>query len=484
MYPDSPAAWVGIALAPLLIGLAFVTAPPVAAQENETEATVRAYAAGYKAHFTCSATFNGRKTPAQIAAHELTGIYPLVADIVSDLPAAEIDHQAKQVSVTYNPAMPPRISQWRPHLGCAQLPVGAEAAAVDHLPRIDLPEPDARTDDGAPWKMHAPVNGGSDNAALDSVMRAAIEGDPKYGADALTSAVLVATPEAILSEHYIEGFTPTTSQRTWSVAKSIAVSVIGAAIHRGIIEVKAPAPVPEWSHSADPRRAITLENLLQMASGLDSNQAGNRTDRLYIGGGAVTDTATESAVEAPPGSRWKYANNDTLLAVRALRGALGSDQAYLRFPFEALLYRIGMTHTKPETDWRGDFVLSSQVWTTARDLARLGVLYLKDGVWNGERLLPEGWAGYVSTPAASQPPEMRNGNVTPGYGAQWWLYNERYPDIPDDAFAALGNRGQYLVVIPSRNLLIVRRGYDPARGERFQLDAFIEDVLAALRHAG
>ena len=454
---------------------------PVLGQTDETEATIRAYAAGYKAHFTCAATFNGDKTPAQIAAHELTGIYPLVADIVAELPAAEIDRAEQRVNVSYDPDMPPRISQWRPHLGCAQLPAGAAVAAAATLPRIDLPEPDARSDDGAPWTDHAPVNGDSGNAALDTVMRAAIGGDARYGADAVTSVVLVATPEAILSEHYIEGFSTSTSQRTWSVAKSIAVSVLGAAVEQGILDVAAPATIPEWGHPADPRGAITLENLLHMASGLDSNRAGNRTDRLYIGGGAVTDTATEYALEAPPGARWKYANNDTLLAVRALRGAMGNDDAFLRFPFEALLYRIGMTHTKPETDWRGDFVLSSQVWTTARDLARLGVLYLNDGVWDGDRILPEGWAEYVATPAPSQPPADRGGSgVTPGYGAQWWLYNERYPDIPNDTFAALGNRGQYLVVIPSRDLLIVRRGYDPARGERFQLDVFIRDVLAAL----
>ncbi|WP_281299795.1 MULTISPECIES: serine hydrolase [unclassified Iodidimonas] len=465
-----------------VLGLVLMAPALSMAQETETEATVRAYAAGYKAHFTCAASFNGGKTLAQIKAHELTGIYPLVADLVAQLPDAEIDAEKKRVSVHYDPDMPPRISQWRPHLGCVQLPVGAEASAAAYLPAIDLPEPDARTDDGAPWQKKAPINGESGHQALDKVMRAAIEGDARYGADALTSAVMVATPEAILSEHYIEGFTPTTSQRTWSVAKSIAASVLGAAVQQGMLEVKAPATIPEWSHPADPRRAITLENLLHMASGLDSNQAGNRTDRLYMGGGAITDTATEYALEAPPGKRWKYANNDTLLSVRALRGAMGDDAAFLRFPFETLLYKIGMTHTSLETDWRGDFVLSSQVWTTARDLARLGVLYLNDGVWDGERILPEGWAKYVATPAPGQPPLDRGGSgVSPGYGAQWWLYNERFPDIPNDSFAALGNRGQYLVVIPSRNLVIIRRGYDPARGDRFKLDVFIRDVLAAIK---
>ena len=212
-----------------------------------------------------------------------------------------------------------------------------------------------------------------------------------------------------------------------------------------------------------------------MASGLDSDRAGNRTDRLYFGGGLVSDTATRAALEVRPGERWKYANNDTLLAIRALREKLGDRDAYLRFPFETLLFPIGMTHTQLETDWDGNFVMSSQVWTTARDLARLGVLHLNDGVWNGQRLLPKGWVRYISTPAPAQPAEPR-----PGYGAQWWLFNERFPELPNDAFAALGNRGQFLLVIPSENLVIVRRGHDPSGGEGFRLHDFARDVLAAL----
>lgn len=449
------------------------------ASAEETEATIGAYAAGYKAAFTCSATFNAGKTPDQIAAHELTGIYPLVADIVADLPAAEIDHEAKRVSVHYSQSMPPRISQWRPHLGCVQLPVGATEEAAELMPRIDLPVPDATVDDGGPWTRHVPVNGSTGNNKLDAVIDAVFN-DTTYGRDAVTSAILIATPDAILAERYIDGYSPTTSQRTWSVAKSVAASVIGAAVHQDLLDVKAPALVPEWQKPADPRKSITLENLLHMSSGLDSNRAGNRTDRLYLGGGLVTDTATEGALEAVPGKRWKYANNDTLLAVRSLRAKLGKE-AYLRFPFEEVLYKIGMTHTKPETDWDGNFIFSSQVWTTSRDLARLGVLYLNDGVWNGERILPENWRDYVASPAPAQPPETYgSGRAVPGYGAQWWLYNERFPELPNDAFAARGNRGQFLMVIPSEDLLVVRRGYDPAGGQGFQLHSFTEDVLAAL----
>ncbi len=446
---------------------------------EETDATLAAYAAGYKAQFTCSGLFEGHRTPAQIAGHELAGVYPLIAERLAALPPAVIDRARHQVRVAYDDAMPPRIAQWRPHLGCVSLPVGADPEDGARMPRIHLEaDIDPLHDDGAPWTRRAPVNGSSGNAALDRILDDVFTGRT-YGRDAVTSAILIATPEAILAERYADGFTPTTAQRTWSVAKSLAATVIGAAVGRGLLDVEAPAPVPEWQRPADPRRRIRLSDLLHMASGLDSNRAGNRTDRVYMGGGLVTDTATRTSLEAPPGGRWKYANNDTLIAVRALRAAIGDDDSYWRFPFEAVLLPLGMTHTTPETDWDGNFILSSQVWTTARDLARLGLLYLGDGVWRGRRLLPDGWVRYVTTPAPAQPPR-RAGRESPGYGAQWWLYDARVPEVPDDAFAARGNRGQYLMIIPSRNLVIVRRGYDPAGGAGFTLARFTRDVLAAL----
>lgn len=448
------------------------------AQAQETQATVDAYAAGYRAAFTCSAVFNASKSDGLIAEHELTGIYGLVQERVNEL-KADVDETAKSVHVRYSDDMPPRISQWRPHLGCVQLPVGTSEYSLSQLPLAQgLETPDTRVDNGAPWRERTAVNADTGNEALDAaIARAFVRGE--YGEGARTSAVLIATPERIIAERYTDGFTPTTSQRTWSVAKSVAASVIGAAVEDGIVDVKASAMMPEWSRSLDPRQTITLENLLHMASGLDSNRAGNRTDRLYLGGGLVTDTASRSALEATPGARWKYANNDTLLAVRHLRAAINDDATYFAYPFKALLHKIGMTHTFLETDWEGNFILSSQVWTTSRDLARLGLLHLNDGVWNGERILPAGWATYVATPAPAQPPARPNGQPTVGYGAQWWLYQD-FPGLPADTYAARGNRGQILMIIPSKGLVLVRRGYDMAGIQGFQMHEFAADVLAAL----
>jgi len=169
-----------------------------------------------------------------------------------------------------------------------------------------------------------------------------------------------------------------------------------------------------------------------------------------------------------------------MLAVRSLRATLNDDEKMLRFPSKNLFYKIGMNNTVAETDWQGNFVLSSQIWTTSRDLGRLGILYLNDGLWRGERILPEGWRDYVSRPSGAQPPAEIEGAKIPGYGAQFWLYPSRFEGMPDDSFNAEGQRGQSMMIIPSRNLVIVRRGYDHKDGLRFDIARFSADILAAL----
>ena len=127
---------------------------------------------------------------------------------------------------------------------------------------------------------------------------------------------------------------------------------------------------------------------------------------------------------------------------------------YLEFPRSALLDRIGMRNTLLSTDRFGDFILSSQVYTNARDLARFGLLYLRGGVWNGERLISEEWIDFVRTPA---PALAEHGNF---YGGQWWLVPDDRTDVPKDAYSTAGNRGQFVIVVPSHDLVIVRRGLD------------------------
>jgi CubicO group peptidase (beta-lactamase class C family) len=155
-----------------------------------------------------------------------------------------------------------------------------------------------------------------------------------------------------------------------------------------------------------------------------------------------------------------------------MKQALGSEQAYREFPRKALLDRIGMRNTLVSSDRFHDFILSSQVYTNARDLARFGLLYLQGGVWNGERLISEDWIEFVRTPA---PATADTGNF---YGGQWWLVPDNRGDVPREAYSTAGNRGQFVIVVPSHDLVIVRRGLDYGQ-QGFDRWDLTREVLAA-----
>ena len=429
---------------------------PAATTPRAPSAEVRAMAAGYKALTVCSAVHNAReagvtRTLESIQAHELTGIYPELDPLVRTLPV-EVTPGGAQVS--WDLVMPPRFAVHSAGAGCAILPVGTPEPTRGR-PVIRNPDPGAMPT--------GQVRG--DGAALGRVLAQAI--GETYGPGSNTTAVVLVQDGRMVAETYAEGFGPDVPQRTWSVAKSLAATVVGAAVHRGEADVTAPAAIDNWQVPGDPRAAITLDNLLRMASGLTSNTAGNRTDALYFGGVTVIEQTPTWPMKAPPGSRYRYANNDTLLATLSLA------PTYERHSPHALFDRLGMGRTTAETDWRGGYILSSQVWTTARDLARFGQLYVDDGVRNGERILPRDWLEYVSRPSGPQPPSGAF-----GYGAGFWLLN-RSEGVPADTIGAFGNRGQYVIIVPSRRIVIVRRAEDPA-GNPFDIATFTRDVLAVL----
>ncbi|MGH7026143.1 serine hydrolase domain-containing protein [Brevundimonas sp.] len=429
--------------------------PTAALAQTPPTANHRALAAGYKALTTCSAVHTAReagatRAPASVEANELVGIFqPLIG-------AMPVEMAGNIVSVAWDDAAPPRIATYTPGRGCVIEPmgqiVGRGAARAPLVRRTSTPELPTATPQG---------NASALNGAVD---RAFAEG---FGAGTNTTGVVVLQGGRIVAEKYAPDFGPNVPQRTWSVAKSLAGTLIGAAVQRGEVDVKAPAAIDNWRGQGDPRGAITLESLMRMSSGLTSDTAGNRTDGLYFGGTAVDEQAPGWPLLAPVGSTYRYANNDTLLAVMAIA------PTFEAHPPAELFDKLGMTHTFAETDWRGNYILSSQVWTTARDLARFGQLYVQDGVWEGERILSENWRTFVSTPSGPQPPTGAF-----GYGATFWVMN-RSEGVPADAFAAFGNRGQYVVIVPSRRVVIVRRGEDPA-GKGFDVAAFARDVLSAL----
>jgi CubicO group peptidase (beta-lactamase class C family) len=194
----------------------------------------------------------------------------------------------------------------------------------------------------------------------------------------------------------------------------------------------------------------------------------------YWAGASSVDGARRRGLVRHPGTFWDYENYDTLLAVYAMKQALGDTKQYLEFPRTALLDRIGMRNTLVSTDRFGDFVLSSQVYTTARDLARFGLLYLQDGRWNDEQIVSKKWVEFVRTPAPAS--DIRGKD----YGGQFWLVPESRSDVPRSAYSTAGNRGQYVVIVPTHNVVIVRRGLDYG-GQGFNRWDLTREVLKAFR---
>lgn len=463
------------ALTASLSALALLALPASAQAPAPSDTTRAALAAGYKASFVCSGLFNAGQDLRVITANDLSGAYPDLREALAALPEPQIDSASKVIAVDFAPGLAPRYAVWRAGFGCTQLPIGASLEASAWLPRFEgFTAPDGR-EVASVLSNHPepePVNLGG-YGTFDPPVDFAFDG-ATYGAGTRTSAVLVVHKGEVIAERYARGITATTPQRTWSVAKTLTALLIGVAVQEGRLGLDNPGVIAAWNSGGDPRRAITLRHLLTMSSGLEST--GSRTDRLYFGGASVIDTASGASLEAAPGTRFKYSNNDTLIAMRALREALNDDAAYWNAPYE-LLWAIGANNTTFEMDWRGDYVSSSQVWTTARDLARVGLLLLQDGKWGERQLLPPGWRDTLTTPAAAQPQDG-----TFGYGLQVWLLN-RSQGVPPDTFAALGNRGQHLVVIPSLDLVIVRRGFDEIGGTGFDIARFTADITAALAAA-
>ena len=457
----------------------------------------RAIAAGYKAAMYCSGIFSAGRTPAQIDRDELAGIYPEYEAIVPTL-MAEVDRDQGQVEVRWTKELPPRTAVYDESDGCMLLPVGRTSHKLAFF-RSPAPRGLRLGPSTAPWPAGDIGVKPRQPFALGVTVSRAFDG-ASFGGRSKTTGVLILRDGQVSAERYAAGWGPFTANRTWSVAKSIAGTLVGFAASRGgsdevgqaempqqqaatssdmrrstrlNLGVDRPAFIPEWQPggASDIRRTITLDQLLRMASGLHSDTAGNRTDAIYFGGTAVSDEATIWDVEARPGTRFRYANNDTLLAIRSLRASVG-EQRYQELPHR-LFGALGMRHTQAGTDWRGNYILSSQVWSTARDLARLGQFWLQDGVWQGKRLLPEGWMRYMTTPSGPQPASG------PGYGATLWLFGPEQ-GLPAGSYAAQGNRGQYVMVIPSERLVIVRRGEDPGAA-RFDIARFAADVIAATR---
>jgi len=423
--------------------------------------------AGYRAIFTCSAHFVAGRPLEDIKRVELVDVEQF------GFPDPVIDDARALVTSRDRAGTVERIAAYRPGMGCTLLPPEWGVADLARLPFIRRDPPPDRAAVSFPDgdRVDLPPNGlHPAYARLAPLLERAFDGKAyAQRAGTLTTAAIVIHRDRIVAERYRPGFGSTSGYRTWSTMKSITAALIGIAAGEGLIDLDAPLNLREWSGAGDARAGITPRQLLWMSSGLFSG--GSNSAAVYFGGQDVVSAATGTALEAAPGTRWKYANNDTLLLGIALRRALDDDTRYLRYPYEKLLHRIGMFHTTAEVDHLGNFVVSSQTYTTARDLARFGLLLRHDGVWRGQRVLPQGWVKFLATPAPTRPPVPGEW----GYGAQFWLFDQM-PGVPQGTFSTAGRKGQYVTVVPSHDLVIVRTGVDPEGGQ-FMQDRLVADIV-------
>src|SRR6185312_8605056 len=378
---------------------------------------------GYGAKVLCSGVFVAGRTPEDVIKNDLSG-FPL------SLGTYAVDRADSSVTgKVWGMAL--RKAIFRHGLGATLISGATEEEVRDQ--HIDRATPPTINPDTVDWP-----DGRRDPAADAGALGSAVGLAFGEGGAAATGtrAVIVLHHGQVVAERYAEGFTRRSRLTGWSMTKSVINALVGILVRQGRLNVAQAAPVDGWRN--DGRGKITIDNLLRMNSGLrwwEFYAAPSDATRMLYREKDMGQYATTSGLAHPPGTVFNYSSGTTNILSAIIRRTVG-DPGYYQFPYTELFYPIGMYSAVLEPDAGGTFVGSSYCYATARDWARFGLLYLRDGVWGGRRILPAGWVNYT-----------RSGE---GYGAQWWLNrSKRYPHIPADCMACEGYEGQYIWVIPS-----------------------------------
>ena len=392
-----------------------------------------------------------------------------------------VDRANKTVSVPL-PNGVARVAKYLGSQGCVTLPIGQTDVSYKTETVSSRLPPAAST----PWPMGdvlskdplpSPINA----AKLEQALNAAF--DPPAS---MTAAFVVTYKGRLIGEKYGPNITNQTPLESWSMGKSLTATLMGILIHQGVYKLDQPAPIPEWQTAGDPRQKIRIMDLMHMSSGIrikapddpDFDPTSTYPDHLYLYTGSVNSFhyAATRPQQWPPNTIGRYRNTDPVLINYLTKLAVekrGED--YLSFPRRALFDKIGIRTFVMEADPFGDFLTQGYELASGRDWARLGNLYLQDGVWNGERLLPEGFATFVSTPAPAWVADGR-----PIYGGFFWLNTQSTYPVPKEAYYMSGAGGQTTMIIPDHDLVVVRIGH--YKGEVPGDEAF-KKALALLMEA-
>jgi len=429
--------------------------------------------AGY-AKVLCSAVFVSGRDPAE--AFKNSGFFLFPDDQRAGVTYA-VDRDRKLVRMTHGTTT--RTAKFYGDQGCIIHPQNHDGIFFTPV-AVNTRLPDAASQ---PWPMgDAPLGTSKsdvpaeiDRAHLDKAVDLAFA-DP----EALTAGFIVVYKGQIVAERYMPGITKDTQLESWSMGKSLTATLFALLVKEGIYKVDDPVPVPEWRVPGDPRGAIRIVDLLHMSSGLrfiagqdpDYTPDKGYPDHTLIYTGAI-DAFKHSMTrpqQFPPNTEGRYRNSDPLMVGWLVKQAVTRrGEEYLTYPQRALFDRIGIRRQVLETDPYGNFLLTGYDYGTLRNWARIGLLYLQDGIWQGQRLLPEGWAKFVSTPA----PAWKQ----PVYGGLFWVNGDGAWPIPKTAYFANGAGGQRTIIIPTHDLVVVRMGHH--RGDRAGMRS-LRDALAEL----
>jgi CubicO group peptidase (beta-lactamase class C family) len=429
----------------------------------------------YAAKTLCSGVFvTGRPAEEVIREDVVADNHPLLRVV-----SVSVDTTRKLATARFL-GLARRTAVYRPGLGCT-LALGPRAAELQGSAAAAAPSP------ALPQRATADLSSaprpGVDEQKLSAVVDLAFrETDPDRVQR--TRALLVLRDGRVVAERYAPGFSARTPLPGWSMTKSVTGALIGILVRAGKLTPEQKGLLPQWGAAGDQRGEITLDQLLRMTSGLRFAENYGDPDadvaQMLFARADCAAFAIDKPLEFPPGAHWRYSSGTSNILSRVIRLAVGGrPQDYLEFPRRALFDRIGMESAVIETDAAGDFIASSYMYASARDWARFGQLLLQDGVWDGERILPAGWVHYMAT---LTPQSTRH-----DFGAHLWLkipppFDDRtkaLPQLPADVFHTVGYEGQFVSVIPSRQLVVVRLGLS-RRDHAWNHHAFLVRLLEAL----
>ena len=414
--------------------------------------------AGYTAKCACTQYYENGRPLADITMED----FDLFALRLASLSANEGNKSISSSVI----GLRSRTAVYKQGLGC-QLLQGDDDFKIKLSDRVNI-SPSDTIDYPYGSRIPSSIPNNVDPSRLAAVVSEAFDEEKQMIAKK-TRSLLVVYKDTIILDVNQDGFTSDTPQLGWSMTKSWMNALVGMKVLDGHMSVDNNQLFGHWT---DDRASITLDHMLTMTSGIDWQEeystVADATEMLYMTEDIVK-AANDNSLKYKPGSHWYYSSGTSNMVSGLLRAEFDTVDEYLDYPYTAMFDKLGMSNSFIEIDESGNFIGSSYGYASTKDWARFGLLYAHDGVWNEERLLPEGWVEYTTTEVPSS-----NGR----YGAHFWL-NKRgvaFADAPFDTYSANGYNGQKTIIIPSKELVIVRLGLN----SDFDFNLLIQSIINAI----